>query len=126
MLRAAEEAGLAGVCELRAETRSRSTLQNLLNLVEDGLVGGPYSAAEPLGLVTHAWHLPRVRYLAGKILGLRGPALLDIPATGPWQSERLLRLGSRLCFLGATTGPALRRRERAAVALLRRAGRPSA
>ncbi|WP_426512459.1 YdcF family protein [Dactylosporangium sp. McL0621] len=123
MLRAAEEAGLGRFCRLYAETRSRSTLENLLNLVEDGLVGGPYSAAAPLGLVSHAWHLPRVRYLAGKILRLHGPALLDIPAAGPWQSERLLRAGSRLCFLGASGSAALRRRERLATALLRRTGR---
>ncbi|WP_433087832.1 YdcF family protein [Dactylosporangium sp. CA-052675] len=123
MLRAAREAGLGRASRLLAETRSRSTLENLLNLVEDGLVGGPYSPAEPLGLVSHAWHLPRVRYLAGKILRLRGAALLDIPAAGPWQPERLLRLGSRLCFLGASSPAALRRRERLAVALARRGGR---
>jgi hypothetical protein len=123
MLRAAERAGLGRVCALHAETRSRSTLENLLNLVEDGLVGGAYTAARPLGLVSHAWHLPRVRYLAGKVLGLRGAALLDVPAGGPWHSERLLRLGSRLCFLGASGGPALRRREDLAVRMLRRAGR---
>ncbi|GAA3455434.1 YdcF family protein [Dactylosporangium matsuzakiense] len=116
------ECELVAGCELVAEVRSRSTLENLLNLVEEGLVGGPYSAAAPLGLVSHAWHLPRVRYLAGKVLGLRGTALVDIPAAGPWQSERLLRLGSRLCLLGARTDAALRRRERIAVALVRRAG----
>jgi hypothetical protein len=122
MLRAAEEAGLAETSKLYAETRSTSTLENLLNLVQDGLVGGPYSPREPLGLVSHAWHLPRVRFLAGKILRLRGATLLDVPADGPWQSERLLRLGSRLCFLGASRDATLRRRERLLVAFMRRAG----
>ncbi|MFI5914707.1 YdcF family protein [Dactylosporangium sp. NPDC051541] len=117
---AAQRAGLAAGCELHVETRSRSTLENLLNLVEEGLVGGPYTPSAPLGLVSHAWHLPRVRYLAGKVLGLRGRALLDIPAAGPWQSELLLRLGSRLCLLGARTDTTLRRREQLAVTLLRR------
>lgn len=121
MLRAAAGAGLARLADLHAETRSRSTLENLLNTVEDGLLGDrPYTAARPLGIVTHGWHLPRVRYLAGKVLGLHGAALLDVPAAGARApAERLLRLGSRLCFLGVAEPAALRRRERLAVAVVR-------
>ncbi|MEU4222033.1 ElyC/SanA/YdcF family protein, partial [Actinoplanes sp. NPDC026623] len=83
MLRAAREAGLHRHAELHAENRSRSTLENLLNTVKDGLLDGyTFDGRHPLGLVTHPWHLPRVRLLAGRILGLRGPALLDVPAYG--------------------------------------------
>jgi uncharacterized SAM-binding protein YcdF (DUF218 family) len=128
MLLAARRAGLADLADLHAETRSRSTLENLLHVVEEGLLGAaPHSPARPLGLVSHGWHLPRVRHLAGKVLGLRGPALLDIPVSEPVPPapgpERLLRLGSRLCFLGAAAPAALRRRERIAVAAARFARR---
>ncbi|WP_432993894.1 YdcF family protein [Dactylosporangium sp. CA-233914] len=132
MLAAARRDGLADLAPLHAETGSRSTLENLLNVLAEGLLGdAPFTPARPLGLVTHAWHLPRVRYLAGKVLRLRGDALLDVPAAGGHpQSERLLHLGSRLCFLGASGDTTLRRRERLAVAALRfvrpRTGRPAA
>ncbi|MGI5239623.1 ElyC/SanA/YdcF family protein [Dactylosporangium sp. CA-139066] len=128
MLAAARAAGLAGLAELRAETRSRSTLENLLHVAEQRLLGdGPYTAARPLGIVSHAWHLPRVRDLAGKVLALRGAALLDVPVAGDGpegpRGWALLRLGSRLCFAGATSPPALRRRERLVVAAARAARR---
>jgi hypothetical protein len=114
MVAAAREAGVAAGVELLAETRSRSTLENLLHTVEERLLGErAFTSARPLGIVSHGWHLPRVRYLVGKILGLRGPAVLDVPVLDgarPW-SERMLAVGSRLCFLGCADPAALRRRE---------------
>lgn len=127
MLREARDADLDRYADLRAETRSRSTLENLVNAVEDGLLSGvDFDARRPLGIVSHAWHLPRVRFLAGKVLGLHGPALLDVPVGGPvggGRSERAARLASRLAFFGVGDGPALLRRERTMVAALRRAER---
>jgi hypothetical protein len=129
MLRQARAAGLDRHAELHAETRSRSTLENLLHTVEDGLLAGQaFDARQPLGMVTHAWHLPRVRFLAGKVLGLRGAALLDVPATdgeapAPWRSERAVHVLARLCFLGARDAAGLLRRERRMVASMRRAER---
>lgn len=129
MFQQALAAGLHRYADLRAESRSRSTLENLLHTVEDGLLAGHvFSARRPLGLVSHAAHLPRIRFLAGKVLGLRGAALLDVPAAGGeaptvWRSERTVRLASRLCFLGARNPGRLLRRERAMVALIRRAER---
>jgi hypothetical protein len=129
MLREAVAAGLDRYADLYAETRSRSTLENLLHTVQDGLLADRvFTGREPLGIVSHAAHLPRIRYLAGKVLRLRGPALLDVPATGgevpsAWRSERAVLLASRLCFLGVRETDGLVRRERRMVALLRRAER---
>jgi hypothetical protein len=124
----ARAAGLDRLAELRVETRSRSTLENLLHIVDDGLLAGhEFSADRPLGLVSHAWHLPRVRYLAGKVLGLRGAALLDIPAYGDTpaglHSERLAYLAARAQFLGAGSPAELLSRERRVVRSLRIAER---
>ncbi|WP_229074945.1 YdcF family protein [Actinoplanes sp. DH11] len=125
MLRAAVADGFDARADLHAETRSRSTLENLLHTVQDGLLAGyEFDARHPLGLVTHGWHLPRVRFLAGKVLGLRGPALLDIPARGGEpHDERLVLLAARLGFLGTRRPEVLLRRERRLVTLLRDAGR---
>jgi uncharacterized SAM-binding protein YcdF (DUF218 family) len=121
MLRAAVAAGLDRHAELVVESRSRSTLENFLHTVEDRLLGGyAFDAAGPLGLVSHAWHLPRVRYLAGKVLGLRGAALVDVPASGGEEhDDRFALLTARCCFLGARRGPQLLRRERGMVAAVR-------
>jgi hypothetical protein len=126
MLDRARAAGLGRYADLRAESRSRSTLENLIHTVADGLLAGyVFTGEEPLGLVSHPWHLPRVRFLARKVLGLRGAALLDIPARGDdgadgWPAERLVRLGSRLCFAGTRDAAGLLRRERGLVASARR------
>ncbi|GAA0925929.1 ElyC/SanA/YdcF family protein [Virgisporangium aurantiacum] len=124
MLAAARAAGVAPEVELLAETRSRSTLENLLHTVEERLLGErAFTSARPLGIVSHGWHLPRVRYLIGKILRLRGAALLDVPVAGgnvPL-SERMLAVGSRLCFLGCADPATLRRRERLVTRLSKRA-----
>ncbi|MET8911426.1 YdcF family protein [Micromonospora sp. NPDC004551] len=117
MLAQARAAGLDRYAALHAETRSRTTLQNLAHTVQDGLLAGPaHTPARPLGLVSHPWHLPRIRFLAGKVLGLSGAALLDVPVTGPAPvpagRERANRAVSRLCYLGLRTPEALLRRER--------------
>ncbi|GAA0799789.1 hypothetical protein Sya03_11410 [Spirilliplanes yamanashiensis] len=115
MVRAALAAGLGAVAELRAETRSRSTLENLLHVAEEGLLTGyEFAPGRPLGLVTHPWHLPRVRFLAGKVLGLRGAALTDVPVPGGGRrrAEWAVYLAARLCFVGVRDAAALRRRER--------------
>ena len=115
MIEAARKAGVPAGVELLAETRSRSTLENLLHTVEERLLGDrAFTSARPLGIVSHGWHLPRVRYLVGKILRIRGAAVLDVPVLDgarPW-SERMLAVGSRLCFLGCADPETLRRRER--------------
>ncbi|MEV6634800.1 ElyC/SanA/YdcF family protein [Actinoplanes sp. NPDC051470] len=125
MLRAALASGLGDRADLHAETRSRSTLENLLHTARDGLLGErPFGPAYPLGLVSHAWHLPRVRFLVGKVLGLRGDALVDVPAVGGEEAgDRGLLLAARLGFLGARRGDTLLRRERRMVALTRRMAR---
>ncbi|GAA0584846.1 hypothetical protein GCM10010172_82300 [Paractinoplanes ferrugineus] len=122
MLRAARDAGLGERAELFAETRSRSTLENLLLTVEDDLLAGyAFGPARPLGLVTHEWHLPRVRFLARKVLGLPDRALLDVPATGgEVHDDRRALLAARVGFLGARRGGVLLRRERLMIGLLRR------
>jgi hypothetical protein len=126
MLARARAAGLDRYADLLAESRSRSTLENLLHTSGDGLLNGrTFTARDPLGIVSHSWHLPRVRYLAGKVLGLRGPALLEVPAAGRqswagWRSERVTRLVARVCFLGVRGAEALVRRERRWIASLRR------
>lgn len=117
MLALARAAGLDGYARLHAETRSRTTLQNLAHTVQDGLLAGQvYTPARPLGLVSHPWHLPRIRFLAGKVLGLTGATLLDVPVAGPdpvpARRERAARAASRLCYLGLRTPEALLRRER--------------
>jgi hypothetical protein len=123
MLAAARAAGVSLEVDLHVESRSRSTLENVLHTVEDRLLGdGAFTPARPLGIVSHRWHLPRIRYLLGKVLRLRGRALLDVPVTGgpsPW-SERMLAVGSRLCFLGSADPVALRRREELVTRLGRR------
>ena len=129
MLAAARAAGLDRHADLRAENRSRSTLENLVNVVEDDLLDGyTFDAGHPLGLVSHAWHLPRVRFLAGRVLGLHGRALTDVVATGgdDGTNRRLAwcaYLGVRLIFVGARTPRDMLRRERCGVAAVRRVER---
>ena len=125
MLAAARAAGLDRHADLRVENRSRSTLENLTNVVQDGLLDGhTFDAAHPLGLVSHAWHLPRVRFLTGRVLGLHGRSLVDVVATGGdettgWRYAWATYLVSRLIFLGARTPPDMLRRERCGVAAVR-------
>lgn len=114
----------AGVDErlLRLECRSRSTLENLLNVAADGLLDGlALGPSRPLGLVTHAWHLPRARFLARKVLGLPGRALVDVPVPGVSPLiEYGIRAASRVWFFGVRDPAALLRREQRMVTMLRR------
>ncbi|MDG4801093.1 YdcF family protein [Micromonospora sp. WMMD980] len=124
----ARDAGLDGYARLDAETRSRTTLQNLALTVQDGLLGtARFTPAHPLGLVSHPWHLPRIRLLAGRALGLRGADLLDVPVTGPdpvpARRERAARVACRLGYLGLRTPEALLRRERGLTRAAHRVGR---
>ncbi|MFI7428162.1 YdcF family protein [Micromonospora sp. NPDC049836] len=118
MLARARAAGLDRYADLHAETRSRTTLQNLVHTVEDGLLAGhEFDPARPLGLVSHPWHLPRIRFLAGKVLRLSGAALLEVAAadtaTGrARRRERAIRAAARLGYLGVHTPAGLLRRER--------------
>lgn len=128
MLAEARAAGLDRYADLRAETRSRSTLENLLHTAADGLLTGlAFSPARPLGLVSHPDHLPRIRLLARRVLGLRGAALLDVPAVGGQRpggrTEPVARVAARLGFLGVRDPAGLLRRERRMVGWLRRAER---
>jgi uncharacterized SAM-binding protein YcdF (DUF218 family) len=129
MRAAAREAGLDRHADLRVETRSRSTLENLLHTAEDGLLDGhTFTPEHPLGLVSHRDHLPRIRILAGRVLGLHGAALLDVPAAGGEvpagrRGEPVARAVARLGYLGVRDAAGLLRRERRLVALMRRAER---
>ncbi|NES13156.1 MULTISPECIES: ElyC/SanA/YdcF family protein [Micromonospora] len=124
MLARARAAGLDRYARLHAESRSRTTLQNLVHTVQDGLLADQaFGPARPLGLVSHPWHLPRVRFLAGKVLGLTGPALLDIPTPGATagrdrRRERALRAAAHLGYLGVHAPADLLRRERRIATLL--------
>ncbi|BCJ50735.1 hypothetical protein Asp14428_22100 [Actinoplanes sp. NBRC 14428] len=125
MLREALAAGLDRWADLHAETRSRSTLENVLHVAEEGLLP---PGREPLGLVSHAWHLPRIRFLTAKVLGRRGADLVDVPAGGgdddfSRRGERLAYLASRMALLGAREPGTLLRRERRMIGWLRRAER---
>ncbi|WP_089157799.1 ElyC/SanA/YdcF family protein [Micromonospora sp. NBS 11-29] len=124
----ARAAGLDAYARSVAETRSRTTLQNLAHTVQDGLLGAAeFTPARPLGLVSHPWHLPRIRLLAGRVLGLAGAALLDVPVSGPdpvpARQERAARVACRLGYLGLRTPEALLRRERRLTRAAHRVGR---
>ncbi|MFC0097347.1 YdcF family protein [Micromonospora marina] len=124
----ARAAGLDTYARSAAETRSRTTVQNLAHTVQDGLLDtAEFTAQRPLGLVSHPWHLPRVRLLAARVLGLSGPALADVPVTSPdpvpVRRERAARAFSRIGFLGVRTPEASLRRERALTRAADRIGR---
>ena len=129
MRSAARAAGLDRHADLVVETRSRSTLENLLHTAQDGLLDGyAFTPAHPLGLVSHGDHLPRIRILAGRVLGLSGAALLDVPAAGgevpaAHRSEPVARVVARLGYLGVRDAAGLLRRERRMVGWMRRAER---
>lgn len=73
----------------RTEVWSRSTAENLIH-ARRLLADHVFDADHPLGLVSHHWHLPRIRLLAGRLLDLRGAALLDIPVAGAASAREIL------------------------------------
>jgi DUF218 domain len=119
-------ASLAGYADLYAEVESDSTLENMLRVKEDGYFGGAsFTAGDPLGLVAHQEHLPRIHYLARKAFGLRGDAMVNIAVPGPENyggslPESVLLPVSRIAFLGARDHSSLRGRHRMLVAWSRR------
>ncbi|MFI5492326.1 YdcF family protein [Actinoplanes sp. NPDC051859] len=121
MLARARAGGVGAWVQLRAEIRSRSTLENLLHVAGEGLLA---DLPPPIGLVSHGWHLPRVRYLAGKVLGLHGAALVNVPvAGGGGHGERIAYAMTRVFLFGVREPGTLLHRERRMVAGLRRAER---
>jgi hypothetical protein len=130
MLAAARALAVAGApltqyVDVYAETESASTLENAIRVHAGGFFDGlAFGPARPLGLVAHAGHVERAAYYCGKVFGLRRDAMLPIVAVGGDQlsaglPEPLMNLATRLACAGARRPEALRRRERALVAVAR-------
>ena len=114
---------LAGYADTFAEIESDSTLENVLRIKEDGYFGGAsFTARDPLGLVAHREHLPRVSYLVRRACGLPGDAIVTITAGrgredyGGGLPESVLLPLIRVAFLGARDHKSLRARHRMLVA----------
>ena len=74
-------ASLAGDADTFKEIESDSTLENVLRIEEDGYSdGASFTARNPLGLVAHREHLPRISYLVRRAFGLSGGAIVTITA----------------------------------------------
>jgi hypothetical protein len=105
-----------------AEIESDSTLENALCTRDAGYFTGiRFTAREPLGLVAHAGHLPRIDYLMRRVYGLPRDAVVPIVAPGADEfsgglPESVLLAVTRLAFLGARDAEDLRRRHRLLVA----------
>ena len=105
-----------------AEIESDSTLENVLRIQEAGyFVNVNFTAANPIGLVAHPEHLPRIAYLVRKVFGLPADAITTIAALGDddsgLYSERTLLLLTRLAFLGVHSFPQLRSRHQVLTAV---------
>jgi hypothetical protein len=75
---------LADYADVYAEIESDSTLENVLRVKEDGSFDrASFAARNPLGLVAHQEHMPRINYLVRKAFGLLGDAIVNIAAPGP-------------------------------------------
>ena len=113
---------LAGYADAYPEIESDSTLENVLRIKEDGYFdGASFTARDPLGLVAHQEHLPRINYLVRKAFGLPGGATVNIAAPGPENysgglPESVLLPVTRMAFLGARDHSSLRGRHRMLVA----------
>ena len=111
-------ASLADYADTYAEIESDSTLENVLRIKEDGYFGAvPFTARDPLGLVSHAEHLPRISYLVRKAFGLSGDATVNIAVPGPENygsglPESVLLPITRVAFLGVRGHDSLRSRHR--------------
>jgi hypothetical protein len=114
---------LAGYADAFKEIESDCTLENVLLIKEDGYFDGvSFTARDPLGLVAHREHLPRVSYLVRKAFGISGDAVVTITAgqgrenyTGGLPESVLLPI-TRVAFLGARGHSSLRGRHRMLVA----------
>ena len=113
---------LADYADTDAEIESDSTLENVLRIKEHGYFGGAsFTPGNPLGLVAHEEHLPRINYLVRKGFGLSRDAIVDIAVPGPENyggglSESALLPITRVAFLGARGHSSLRSRHRMLVA----------
>jgi hypothetical protein len=112
---------LADYADTFAEVESDSSLENVLRIKEDGYFGGAsFTAGDPLGLVAHEEHLPRVSYLVRKGFGISGAATVNIAVAGPegyaGVPESVLLPVTRVAFLGVRGHRSLRARHRMLVA----------
>ena len=113
---------LAGYADAFREIESDSTLENV-RIKEDGYFdGASFTARDPLGLVAHREHLPRISYLVRRAFGLPGGAIVTIPAGrgrenyGGGLPESVLLQITRVAFIGARDHDSLRGRHRMLVA----------
>ncbi len=114
---------LVGYADAFKEIESDSTLENVLRIKEDGYFGGAsFTARNPLGLVAHREHLPRISYLVRKGFSLPGDAIVTITAGQGREDycgglpERVLLPITRVAFVGARDHDSLRGRHRMLVA----------
>jgi hypothetical protein len=114
---------LTDYADTYTEIESDSTLENVLRIKEDGYFdGASFTARDPLGLVAHREHLPRVSYLVRRAFGLPGGAIVTITAGqgredyGGGLPESVLLPIIRVAFIGARDHDSLRGRHRMLVA----------
>lgn len=108
---------LSSYVDVVVEARSDSTLENVLQVDELGLLADRrFCADHPLGLVAHREHLGRISYFVRKVLGLAPAALAPVLAPGldgrsRGLPEPVLHAVTRAAFAGAQSPAALRRRQ---------------
>lgn len=117
------EAGLIGAYLVRAgvpaelirtEADSWSTVSNLANCLADGLiVPGQFTAARPLGIVTHPYHMRRAIRLAA-ICGITAIQPIPTPQRDGYVRETLVRA---ITTFGVRDLVAAQRRERLLAAI---------
>jgi len=114
---------LADYADAFAEIESDSTLENVLRVKEEGyFASASFTARDPLGLVAHEEHLPRITYLVRKAFRLSVGAIVGIAAAqGPENyagglPESVLLPITRVALLGARDHSSLRGRHRMLVA----------
>jgi hypothetical protein len=113
---------LASYADAYTEIESDSTLENVLRVKEAGYFdGASFTARNPLGLVGHQEHMPRINYLIRKAFGMPGDAIVNIAAPGPESyggglPESVLLPITRIVLLGAHDHSSLRGRHRMLVA----------
>ncbi|TAL15306.1 hypothetical protein EPN95_00230 [Patescibacteria group bacterium] len=100
-----------------AEVESVSTLESVLNIYEKRYFKDTvFSARNPLGLVAHTTHLPRIEYFVCKILGLSSRYTQRIEAvnqdrTKSGMPEFIMYYITRVVLLGVRRHTTLRSRE---------------